>query len=122
MDHHVILALFHVFFVAPLLIYVGVQRASTPELVFNGLIVLAIVIFSYHLYRAYTKWLNQSSSLWVNLIHVGLVAPLLFWIGYNKKDTTRPAFEMLLLLAFAALGYNLKSLVTQTTTVTGKAH
>jgi uncharacterized membrane protein len=122
MDYHVILALFHVFFVAPLLIYVGVQRASTPELVFNGLIVLAIVIFSYHLYRAYTKWLSQSSGLWINLIHIGLVAPLLFWIGYYKKDTTRPAFEMLLLLAFAALGYNLKSLIVETNTVSGKAH
>jgi uncharacterized membrane protein len=122
MDYHVILALFHVFFVTPLLIYVGVQRAGTPELVFNGLIVLAIVIFSYHLYRAYTKWLSQSSSLWVNLMHIGLIAPLLFWIGYYKKDTTRPAFEMLLLLAFAALGYNLKSLVTETSTVSGKAH
>jgi len=55
-------------------------------------------------------------------MHIGLIAPLLFWIGYYKKDTTRPAFEMLLLLAFAALGYNLKSLVTETSTVTGKAH
>jgi hypothetical protein len=90
--------------------------------VFNGLIVLAIVIFSYHLYRAYTKWLSQSSGLWINLIHIGLVAPLLFWIGYYKKDTTRPAFEMLLLLAFAALGYNLKSLIVETNTVSGKAH
>lgn len=62
----------------------------------------------------------QASSLWVNLIHIGLIAPLLFWIGYYKKDTSRAAFEMLLLLAFAALGYNLKSLVTQATTVSGK--
>jgi hypothetical protein len=48
-----------------------------------------------------------------------LVAPLLFWIGYYKKDTSRQAFEMLLLLAFAAGGYNLYNLVVQLSTVTG---
>jgi hypothetical protein len=55
------------------------------------------------------------------LIHVLLVAPLLFWIGYYKKETTRQAYEMLLLLAFAAGGYNLYNLIVQVSTVTGVA-
>ena len=60
-----------------------------------------------------------SSSLWVNLIHMFLVAPLLLWIGYHGKNTGRAAFEMLLMLAFTALGYNLYGLVLELNTVTG---
>ena len=119
MDHHILLALFHVTVVSPFLIYVGVQRAATPELIFNGLLGLAGAILLYHLYRAYSKWISGSSSLWVNLIHIVLVVPILLWIGYYKKDTSRQAFEMLLLLAFSALGYHLYSLVIHVSTVSG---
>ena len=119
MDSHTLLALFHVGIVAPFLIYVGVQRAATPEFVFNGLLGLAGAILLYHLYRAYSKWISGSSSLWVNLIHIVLVVPILVWIGYYKKETSRQAFEMLLLLAFAALGYNLYSLMLEIKTVSG---
>lgn len=119
MDSHTLLALFHVGIVAPFLIYVGVQRAATPEFVFNGLLGLAGAILLYHLYRAYSKWISGSSSLWVNLIHIVLVVPVLVWIGYYKKETSRQAFEMLLLLAFAALGYNLYSLMLEIKTVSG---
>jgi hypothetical protein len=48
-----------------------------------------------------------------------LVAPLLLWIGYYGKENTRAVFEMLLMLAFTALGYNLYSLVLELNTVTG---
>jgi len=45
------------------------------------------------------------------VIHVLLIAPLLLYIGYHQKETPRQAYEMLLLLAFGALGYHLFSLV-----------
>lgn len=47
------------------------------------------------------------------------LAPLLLWIGYYGKDTTRAAFELLLLLAFSAIGYHIYSIVLQLNTVTG---
>jgi hypothetical protein len=119
MDHHTLLALFHVGIVSPFLIYVGIQRAATPDFIFNGLLGLAGAILLYHLYRAYSKWISGSSSLWVNLIHIVLVVPILLWIGYYKKETSRQAFEMLLLLAFSALGYHLYSLMLEIKTVSG---
>jgi len=59
------------------------------------------------------------SSLWVNLIHMLVVAPLLLWIGYYGKETSRAAYELLLMTGFAALGYHLYSLALQINTVTG---
>ena len=119
MDHHTLLALFHVAVVSPFLIYIGIQRAATPDFIFNGLIGLAGAVLLYHLYRVYTKLVSGSSSLWVNLIHIILVVPILLWIGYYKKETSRQAFEMLLLLAFSALGYHMYGLVLQLNVVSG---
>jgi NADH:ubiquinone oxidoreductase subunit K len=66
----------------------------------------------------YTKWIKGSSGLWVNLIHILLVAPVLFIIGYYGKATTRAFFEIILLLGFAALGYNVYNLYIEVTKVT----
>jgi Na+/phosphate symporter len=70
----------------------------------------------------YNKWQAASSSLWVNLIYVLFVAPVLFVIGYYKKETSRLFFEATLLLAFATLGYNIYNLVLQLNTVTGDSN
>jgi len=71
------------------------------------------------MYRAYTKIRAGSSSLWVNIIHMILVAPVLLWIGYYGKETSRAAFELVLLLGFSALGYHIYSLMLQFNTVSG---
>ena len=52
-------------------------------------------------------------------MHLLLVAPVLFVIGYYGKATTRAFFEATLLLGFAALGYNIYNLFIQVSTVTG---
>ena len=51
-----------------------------------------------------------STYWWVNAIHVLVVGPLLLSIGIMGKTTPRPVYECLLLVTFAALGYNLKLL------------
>ena len=100
-----IVQLAHILAFVPLFLYVGIVRESTPDLVFNILGAMGLIILGYHLYRAFGK-LKENKSAWVNWIHIFLVAPLLLILAYLKKDAARRYFEMLLILAFAALGYH----------------
>ena len=111
MDTHLLLGLFHIFAVVPLFLYVALSRANTATPVYGFLLVLGAIIFLYHGYKAWTKFLAGSSSLWINLIHMFYVAPLLMYIGYREKETPRYAYELLALVAFAALGYHTYHLI-----------
>ena len=51
MDQGSQINLFHVLVVAPLLFYVGYNKCDTHELVFNLLMVIAILVLLYHGYR-----------------------------------------------------------------------
>ena len=113
MDHHTILALFHIFVVVPLFLFVGLQRAAMDEWVYTLLLVLGSVILLYHGYKAYVRFMASSPLLWVNLFHVALIAPLLIYIGSKGKNTERPAYELLLMAAFSAGGYHIYSLIQQ---------
>lgn len=115
MNAHVIINLFHIILVAPFLIWIGVSRANTDINVYTFLLVLGIIVILYQGYKAYTKYMSNSSSIWVNLIHMLWIGPLLVYIGYKKKDTERSAYELLLLTAFGALGYHLYELAVYTT-------
>jgi len=116
MDKHLLLALFHIVLVVPLFLYIGFQRAATPEWVYNLVFGLGLVLLAYHGVKAAIKLMSHTMGAWVNLIHALILAPLLLYIGYNGKKTQRPAYEMLLMVAFAALGYHLKSLIVATQT------
>ena len=112
-DQHFILALFHVLFVSPLFLFVGFQRASTSTWLYNALLAIGAVILLYHGYKLIVRLSQGSSYVWVNAIHILFIAPLLLYIGYHKRETPRAAYEMLLMLGFAAIGYHLFSLVRQ---------
>jgi hypothetical protein len=75
-----------------------------------------ILIMVFHGYRAITRIMAASPVVWVNLIHVFLIGPLLLWTGYYAKRTERPAYDMILLAAFGALGYHLYKLVVHSQT------
>jgi hypothetical protein len=114
---HTVLSLFHIFIIAPFLLYVGFTRSSLPRWVYWLLLGLGIVLVLYHGMKAYTKWIQKNPSMWVNVIHALIVGPLLLYIGANQFDTPRPAYELLLMTAFAALGYHFYSLVTMLQTL-----
>lgn len=96
---------FHVLLVGGLFLYVGIMKTSIPKILFPFLFALGGIIIIYHIYKAYT-YLKSGKNPWVNFIHILLVGPLLIYIGYNKENTKRLYFELLLMLGFAAIGYH----------------
>lgn len=116
MDAFLLIAIFHVTIVAPTLLYVGFQRAATPDWLYSTLFGFGILVLVYHAYKSAKRLVAGSEWAWVNLIHVLIVAPLLLWIGFHGKKTGRPAYDMLLLTAFGALGFHLYRLVVMSQT------
>ena len=113
MDYHFVLSIFHIIFVVPLFLYIGFSRSSIPMWFFNAILVLGLFVLAYHGYKLILRLKNRSNYSWVNLLHILTVAPLLIYIGYNKKDTPRFAYELSIMIAFAAGGYHLYSIVNQ---------
>lgn len=111
MDPHILLALFHIFAVVPFFLYIALNRGNVPYWIYTVSLILGLFIFVYHGYKAWIRIRVQSPSLWINLIHVLIVAPLLIYVGANEKNTPRPAYELLALTGFGALGYHLYNLV-----------
>lgn len=112
-DTHYWLALIHILFVVPLFLYVGFSRADTPRWLYLALLSIGIIILIYHGFKLIIRLKNRSGLSWINALHVLTIAPLLIYIGYNKKETPRFAYELMLMLGFAAGGYHLFSIVRQ---------
>jgi len=110
-DYHMVLSLFHLLIIVPFLLFIGFQRASTPQWLYMALLGIGSVVFLYHGIKFIIRYQKQSSYAWVNAIHVFIVAPLLLYIGYHGKETPRFAYELLLMLTFGAAGYHLFSIV-----------
>ena len=110
-DTHFVLALFHIIFIIPFFLYIFIQRAATPDYIYNILFFAGLFILVFHTYKGLVRYSTNSLSLWINLIHIFIIAPLIIYIGYHGKKTNRSAYELLALITFGALGYHLYSLV-----------
>ena len=111
MDAFFLIVVLHVVVIVPFLLWVGFNRAATPEWAYNVLFGTGILILVYHAYKALPRIMVGSMDAWKNLIHVLIAAPLFLWIGYNGKKTERPAYDMLLVAAFGAFGFHLYKLI-----------
>ena len=111
LDQHFILSITHLLFVVPLLLFVGFKRAATPPWLYMAIFAIGAIIIVYHGFKLIIRLRTNSGYIWVNILHILIVAPLLLYIGYNKKNTPRFAYELLLMLGFAAAGYHIFSLV-----------
>lgn len=110
MQSHTLIQLFHVFIIGLFFLYIGIMRKQTPSWIFLILIVTGFILIIFHSYKTYIKLVNGINP-WYNLIHIFLISPLLLYIGFNKENTTRPYFEMLLMLGFLAISYHLYYLI-----------
>lgn len=106
MESHTFVHLFHILIVGGLFLYVGINRENTSPSLFPFLFYLGFIIVLYHLYKI-NGYIARGKGIWVNLIHVLIVGPLLIYIGYYGEKTSRKYFELLLMLAFASIGYHL---------------
>jgi hypothetical protein len=113
MNAHVIISVAHIGIVVPLFLYVAFSRAATPDWLYWVLFATGLIVFMVHAVKAAYRWKIGSSYLWVNLMHVLLIAPLLVYIGYYGKKTPRPAYELLAMAGFAALGYHMYNILMQ---------
>jgi hypothetical protein len=111
MDAFFLIVILHVAVIVPFLLWVGFNRAATPDWMYSVLFGTGIILLVYHSYMAISRLIAGSPAMWKNLIHVLLIAPLFLWIGYYAKRTERPAYDMLLLAAFGALGFHLYKLI-----------
>ena len=97
--------LFHILIVGSLFMYVGIYRTAIPTTMYPILLGLGLIIVFYHSFKVY-NYIKQGKGYWVNLIHIFIVGPLLVYIGYNRENTARLYFEILLMLGFASIGYH----------------
>lgn len=111
MNMQLITSILYIAVAVPLLLYVGFQRAATPEWVYNVLYGLGLLVLAYSGYYTIIGLYAKSSSVWLSLVHLVLVAPLLLWVGYACKKTEKPFYELFLIAGFGALGYNIKNIV-----------
>ena len=102
-ESHLFVHLFHLLFVGSLFLYVGIARDHLPKWMYPVLLVLGAIIIVYHIYKIYV---NKGKQQWINYIHILFVGPLLLYIGYKKRETSRKYYELLLMLGFAAIGYH----------------
>lgn len=93
--------LFHILFVAPLLLYIGMKQSNAPTQVYSILLVLSLFVLFYHAWRLSTLGINP-----INLFHVAFVAPFLFYIAWNKGMIDSRLFMVASALAVLVIVYH----------------
>lgn len=97
-----LISLFHIFIVAPLLIYVGLQKYLSPTF-YQFLYYLGIGVILLHLFKSIKK---LPRIAYLNYLHVLLFGPLLVYIGYNEKNTPLFVYDIVEFLGVLALFYH----------------
>jgi len=101
----------HILVIVPILFWIYAQRGKLPKNFCNiGLIVVAFG-FGYHLWMLKNLTDKTAWKSWIYVLHILVVFPLIAWVLWQCNAGARKWYEMLLLLAFSALGYHTYNLV-----------
>ena len=97
-----LISLFHIFIVAPLLIYVGVKQ-NLSRTFYQFLYYLGIGVILFHLFKSIKK---LPRFAYINYLHVLLFGPLLIYIGYHERNTPLIMYDVIEFLGVLALFYH----------------
>jgi hypothetical protein len=101
MDSHQTIHLIHLFILGPALLLIGLGKTDN-WIPLPAIAVIGALITLYHVYKFYGRY-SVGQPGWVNLIHVLVVGPALMTYGITGDRWAR---EVILMLAFAAIGYH----------------
>ena len=103
--------IFHIFIIVPVLLWTYSNRGKLPQNFCKiGLWFVAFAAGYHALMLARITTTTQWKS-WIYWLHILVVFPILGWILWKCNAAGRKWHEMLLLLAFAALGYHVHNLI-----------
>lgn len=103
MNENTIVAIFHILFSGPLLIYVGESYGYLPKWQLYGLIILGAGVMLYHI----TKVMKLGIFIgWIYALHAFLFAPLLIVVGILGPKAFLGIYPVLTMLGFSAIGYH----------------
>ena len=108
LDKHTSLSLIHVFLTIPLLFLIYAYIKSLQPWQCKTLLAFSILLILYFGLKTWQSVTDNAERrrLWVYLIHVVIILPVLLVISIQCQETSRKYFEMLLMIAFAGLGYH----------------
>lgn len=111
LDHHSLIHLFHIFIIGSFLLYIGIKQSNLSTTWFHIMIGVGVSVIGYHAYKYFI--LNKGQGSWISLFHMLFIAPLLIVTGYLGASAPRYLFELILMAAFAAMGYHAYYMIYQ---------
>lgn len=105
-----LILLFHILFVGPLFLYLGLMKSNAKEIVKKIVVGLGIIIALYHSFLTY-KHFNKSKYLsYLNLSHILIFAPLLIYTGL-VENAVYPTYDILFVLGSGIIILSLYKLI-----------
>ena len=106
LTYHEIINLLYIFILGPILLYISYQKTFDDDIIYHSIMVIGIILFlNYMIYLIQNNFIGNKNLEYMLIAFI--IAPCLFYIGYMKKNTPRKYHELMLLMSFGLIGYNM---------------